>query len=277
MMPMLSLAAGVLPEHTPETAIHAAAAAGYDAVGIWLEPDLWTDARAHDIRRRAADRGLRILDTEVFWIRPGPLDPLMLRGIDLAMILETPNILVVSSDPDIDATAEKFGRLCDHAAPAGINVSLEFGRFTDIATLAIAQRVVAAANRPNGRILLDPIHLSRSGGQPDDLRAVPAQLFAYAQFCDAGPDAPPMMDRAAIRAEAIDGRLLPGDGVLPLGAIIAALPPGLPLSIELRSHALRAAFPEPTDRAAAVLHATRRWFAQRAAAPHTPLSPPAGD
>jgi len=41
-IPQLSLAAGVFPEHVPETVVHAAAATEFDAVGIWIEPDLWT-------------------------------------------------------------------------------------------------------------------------------------------------------------------------------------------------------------------------------------------
>lgn len=261
---ILSLAAGVLPEHVPETTLHAAASAGYDAFGVWLEPALWTDARARDLRRRAEDRGVAILDAEVFWIKPGPLDPLLLRGIDLAAILGAPNILLVSSDPDKAATADKFGALCDHAAAAGIAVSLEFGAFTDVVTVEDALAVLRAADRPNGRLLVDPIHLARSGGTAADLAAVPDALFAYAQFCDAGPDAPLVTDRAAIRQEAIDGRLMPGDGVLPLSALLHRWQADLPLSIELRSRTLRERFPEPTDRAAQVLAATRRWLAAHA-------------
>jgi hypothetical protein len=40
-----------------------------------------------------------------------------------------------------------------------------------------------------------------------------------------------------------------------------ALPPGIPLSIELRSKALRDGFPDPGERAKVVAEATRRWLA----------------
>ena len=53
-----------------------------------------------------------------------------------------------------------------------------------------------------------------------------------------------------------------GDGELPLGALLDALGPDLALSIELRSQALRDAFPDPTDRAAALLASTRRGLAR---------------
>ena len=39
-------------------------------------------------------------------------------------------------------------------------------------------------------------------------------------------------DSPALIREARTGRLLPGEGVLPLGELVAALPAGLPLAIE---------------------------------------------
>jgi len=61
--------------------------------------------------------------------------------------------------------------------------------------------------------------------------------------------------------DAIDLRKQCGEGALPLAAMYAALPPGIPLSIELRSKALRDGFPDAGERAKAVAEATRRWLA----------------
>jgi len=259
-VPHLSLAAGVFPEHVPETVVHAAAAAGFDAVGIWIEPDLWTPTRAREVRRQIADNNLKILDAEVVWIRPGELGSNTFRAIDIAAELGAPNVLVVSTDPDERATAAKLAVLCRHARPAGIDISLEFMAFLAVPDLASALRVIRAANQPNARLLIDPIHLSRSGGSPQDLAAVEPHYFAYAQFCDARAELPPRDDNAAIREEALDGRLMPGEGTLPLRELLAALPTGLPLSIELRSKHLRDHWPEPVARARRVLEATRRYF-----------------
>lgn len=264
-IPPLSLAAGVLPEHTPETVLHAAATAGFDAVGIWIEPDLWTDARARDVRRRVEDNNLTILDAEVIRIEPGQLDPNCFRSLDIAVQLHAPNVLVVSTDPDESATAAKFVALCQHARPAGINISLEFMAFLAVPDLASALRVLAAADQPNARLLIDPIHLSRSGGVPPDLMRVPRHYFAYAQFCDAGGDMPARDDKAAIRVEALDGRLMPGEGTLSLAELLAVLPENLPLSVELRSKALRDGWPDPVARARRLLHLTRGYFQKLAA------------
>ena len=56
------------------------------------------------------------------------------------------------------------------------------------------------------------------------------------------------------------GRLLPGDGALPLRELIDAVP-DVPLSLELRSASVREAYPDPLERSVAVLAATRRLLA----------------
>ena len=60
--------------------------------------------------------------------------------------------------------------------------------------------------------------------------------------------------------EALHGRLLPGEGVLPLHDVLRAVP-DVAVSVELRSSALMPAFPDPTERASAVLAATRSVLA----------------
>src|SRR5207253_7712709 len=51
-------------------------------------------------------------------------------------------------------------------------------------------------------------------------------------ICDASADMPGPTDTPALIREARTGRLLPGEGVLPLAELVAALPAGAPLAIE---------------------------------------------
>ena len=60
--------------------------------------------------------------------------------------------------------------------------------------------------------------------------------------------------------EAIDARLLPGEGELPLQRLLAALPAGLALAPEQRSHALRERYPDAAARAGVILRATRSFL-----------------
>jgi sugar phosphate isomerase/epimerase len=138
----------------------------------------------------------------------------------------------MSAEPDEARTLDRFGELCDRAAPYGLCVCLEFAIYTGVRTLAHAARVVARSQRPNAAVLVDALHFSRSGGRPGHIAEIDPSLFRYAQICDAGPDMPGPGDTPALTREARTGRLLPGEGVLPLADLVAALPDGLPLAVE---------------------------------------------
>ena len=255
----ISLASGVLPEFDALAVAGAAIAAGFDATGLWIEPDKWTPRHTSDVRSALA--GLPVLDVEVIWIKPGPGNTDHLRILDIGADLGAANALVVSSDPDRGATAAKFRELCEHAAPAGTRVALEFGLFTDVKTLDAALSILDRVNHPSSALLIDTLHLSRSGGTAKDVSRVPKRLLSYTQICDAGPNAPSRDDAAGIISEAVDGRLLCGEGTLPLHDVLELLPERQPLSVELRSRALREAYPDPRERAKALAHSTRAFLA----------------
>jgi sugar phosphate isomerase/epimerase len=138
----------------------------------------------------------------------------------------------MSAEPDEARTIERLGELCDGAAQYGLNVCLEFAIYTGVRTLAHAASLLAKAKRSNASILIDALHFSRSGGLPVHVQQVDPALFRYAQICDASADMPGPTDTPALIREARTGRLLPGEGVLPLAELIAALPAGAPLAIE---------------------------------------------
>lgn len=254
---LLSLASGVLPEFTPIQTAEAAIAAGYGGVGIWVEPSTWNATTAREVCKRVTDAGVVVLDVEVVWIKPGPDNADHFRIIDAGAEIGARNVLVVSSDPDPGATAAKLGRLVDHATALGMRASLEFAAFTEVKTLAAALDVLARTGRNEAGLLIDPLHFARTGGKPADLASMDANLIAYAQFCDAAAKGPSPDDTKAITHEALDLRLLPDQGALPLDALLDALPPMTPLSIELRSKNLRDTYSDPAERARSVLTATR--------------------
>lgn len=257
---MIGLASGVLPEFGPESTIDAAARAGFDAVGLWVEVADWTHGTTTSVRRCLADTGLPVIDVEVIWIKPGPSNSAHKHILDIGAEVGARNALVVSSDPDVGATTAKFAELCEHGRRLDIRVALEFGLFTDVKTVDAALSIVKAVTDPAAAVLIDPLHLTRSGGTAADVARVPRHLISYAQFCDAPAEGPDLNDPDAIIREAVDERLQVGEGELPLGDILDALPNGLPLSIELRSKPLRDAYPNPVERAQVTLAATRRFL-----------------
>ena len=68
------------------------------------------------------------------------------------------------------------------------------------------------------------------------------------------------MDYATILEEAVDGRLMPGEGALPLRRLLAALPETLPIAPEVRAKWLREKYPAAADRAREILESNQRFL-----------------
>jgi sugar phosphate isomerase/epimerase len=254
---LISLAAGTHPDFTPVQTVHAAAKAGFGGCGVWFDADIWTDQTTKDVRQAFADTGLVPLDIEVIWIMPGDEDPNHDRQLAAGAEIGVKNVLIVSSDPIADNTKRRFEILCDKAEKADIYANLEFLPITEVKNLSDGLDIVTSVGHPNGKLLIDPTHLHRTGGHPNDLKALSPDLFSYAQYCD-GVDKLAEDTFEAILSDAVDGRLLPGDGAFPLSALVDVLSPDLPLSVELRSKALRDTYTDAAERAQVVFDATMR-------------------
>src|SRR5215831_16783874 len=238
----ISLAHLTVLDTTPPELVSVAATAGFRTIGIRLTATPSVGVPPYDILndgpllretlRRLADTGVSVLDTEVLRFEPDRPVGIPEGFLEVSARLGARHVLVMSAEPDEARTIERFCDLCDRAAPYGLHVCLEFAIYTGVRTLAHAAHVVARAKRPNASVLIDALHFSRSGGLPAHVAEVDAALFRYAQLCDAGPDRPRPDDTPALIREARTGRLLPGEGVLPLAELVAALPPDLPLAIE---------------------------------------------
>jgi sugar phosphate isomerase/epimerase len=254
MASVLSLAAGVSPElgSDPAAFVRAAAAGGWRACGIWFDPATWSSATTSAVRGALAETGVTPLDIEVVRLGQGDPQPV----VEAAHELGVPNLLCVSFLPDPGATADHYAALAERCAPAGVRACLEFMPFSTVRTLDDAVDVATRAGSPAAAVLVDTLHLVRSGGAPDDLRTIDEALLPYAQWCDGVAQLDDTSPQALV-ADALDGRSCPGEGELPVAAFVDALPPGLPLSLEIRSAALRAGYEDPVDRAREILRRTQ--------------------
>lgn len=250
---LISLAAGVCPETGPAAFVTAAAAAGWPACGIWFDPDTWTDDVARDVRRRLDDTGTIALDMEPIFVTPdGDHGD---RIIEAAASVGARNLLVVSRGVEDSRFVERFGELCDLAAVHGIGCSVEFMAFMSTSSLPQTLGILDEIDRTNGAVLIDHLHLARTGGTVADVAAIDPTRLPYVQLCDAPLTAP--TDVSGLVTEALDERLVLGAGELPVTELVDALPAHTALSMEIRSAALRRDFPDPTDRARHVLGTTR--------------------
>jgi sugar phosphate isomerase/epimerase len=238
----ISLAHLTVLDTTPPELVSVAAAAGFRTIGIRLTATPSVGVPPYDMLhegpllretlQRMADTGVSVLDTEFLRFEPEHPVGVPEGFLEVSARLGAKNVLVMSAEPEEARTLERFCDLCDRAAPYGLQVCLEFAVYTGVRTLAQAVQLVARSQRPNASVLVDALHFSRSGGMPAHISTVDRSLFRYAQICDASADMPGPTDAPALIREARGGRLLPGEGVLPLAELVAALPAAAPLAIE---------------------------------------------
>jgi sugar phosphate isomerase/epimerase len=238
----ISLAHLTVLDATPPELVTVAADAGFRTIGIRLTATPSVGVPPYDILsdgpllretlRRLADTGVSVLDTEFLRFEPENSTGIPDGFLEVSARLGARNVLVMSAEPEESRTLDRFCELCDRAAGYGLQVCLEFAIYTGVRTLAHAAQVVARSKRSNASVLIDALHFSRSGGLPAHVAQADPALLRYAQICDAGPDMPGPGDTSAFIREARTGRLLPGEGVLPLAELVAALPDTAPLAIE---------------------------------------------
>ncbi|MBD3848311.1 sugar phosphate isomerase/epimerase [Bosea sp. SSUT16] len=234
----LSLAYLTVQGCPPVEHVRCAAAAGYDAAGLRLiaplglelaHPIVGDKALIREIRTTAADLGIGFLDGEVFTLRADTAIESWLPVIETAAEFGMPLMQITSEDPDLSRASDNLGRIADIAGGHGIAIAIEFMRWRAAATIEDAAQLAAAPGRENVGILLDALHLSRSGGGPAAVAALRDKVL-YLQLCDA-PVSQPVDDAGRI-AEARGARMIPGEGGLWLGELMAELPPDIAISVE---------------------------------------------
>ena len=244
MARLLSLAAGVQIDIAPADMVTVAHDAGWPAVGIWFDGKTWTDSTSREVRHRLDNTGVVALDIEPI-IPSEEGNDFAEKLIEAAAVIGARHILFTSRLKDQARTTDRYQQVCEMARPHGVKVVCEFLPIFPLNTLSMAAEIVATANVTNGGVLIDNLHLSRSGSSIEEVRAMPTELFPYLQICDAPAERP--ADFGALLDEALNGRLCPGEGSLPIAELLWAVP-DVPLSFEVRSKFLRD-ITDPVERA----------------------------
>jgi sugar phosphate isomerase/epimerase len=257
---VLGLAHLTALELSPPALVAEAARAGFASVGLRVVPatpggpafPTRVGTEAHRaLKQILTAEGVRLSDIEFIQLTPDIDVQAFAAVFESAADLGAISVTVSGDDHDHARLTAHFAQLCDLALAFGLRVDLEFMRWRAIGALPQALAIVREAGKSNGAILVDALHLTRSGGKAADLISIPHEWLRAAQICDAGADEP--ATEAAIIAEARGGRLPPGEGALPLGDLLEALPADTSLSIEMPMPAL-----ETRARIAAAHDATRR-------------------
>jgi sugar phosphate isomerase/epimerase len=222
----------------------------------WKNPALRKDLRA-----TMDDRGVTISLGDGFLVLPGADMRDFCSDLDVLAELGVPRINVVSLDPELGRSFDQFAALTELGAQRNIETDVEPVPGLTIGDLPTAVAAVEYVGRPEFRLLIDTMHLVRSGSGASDLLALDPKHIGYAQLNDTTLQ--PRVDN--YMEEAMYERMVPGEGELPLPDILSALPPDIVIELEVPRRSLALAGVSPIDRLRPCVDAARRLLAERSA------------
>lgn len=211
-------------------------------------------ALRREMKAAMADTGVRIELGEGFRVGADRDVADYAHGLDLMAELGAVRINAVSMEPSLERTYDQLALLADMVVTRGMMFTIEFAPMNTINNLASALAAIDHVGKGRARVLIDAMHLFRSGGGVADVAALDPDLIGYAQLCDvplAAPDGVPYFQEATL------ARMVPGTGELPLAEWIAALPSDLPIGIEVPMIAALVASQPVADHIANVVKAAR--------------------
>jgi sugar phosphate isomerase/epimerase len=249
---------------TPTAFIEAAGDAGLDAVSLFVQApgpqshfQLTTAQNLSEVRKALSDTGVTLKNIECFMLTPKTDISQFRPAIETGSALGATHLTTILYDDDEQRVRDHLGQLGMIAAEHGLGVAIEFMAFTPRWNrLHAASALIDSLADPRFRLVVDCLHLVRSGGSAADVAALPAGRVATVQLCDSLDTSAhaDYLEEAGVR------RLGPGQGSCALSELMAAVEPGCYLELEV---------PDPSaENAAAHLAAltqqTRAWLQQTA-------------
>jgi sugar phosphate isomerase/epimerase len=215
-------------------------------------------ALRREVNAAMRDRGISVSLAEGLTVRPGIEARDRAAEFDAFAELGVKRINTVSLDPDIGRTLDQFAITVEMAAERGMESTTEFAPGLTVADLQTALEAIRHVGRPDFRLLIDTMHLIRSGSSPADLAALDPDLIGYVQLCDA-----PLVSKfPTYMQEAMTERMVPGQGELPLLEILRTVPRDRVVSLEVPQLSRAKAGIGPLERLRPAVAAARELLAQ---------------
>ena len=242
----------------PPELVEIAARAGYDAVSPFIgigESPLFTvpliagDPDTVAMARRLKETGLRLNQVDGFVIAPEFDTDAIRAGLELASTMGANNGVTLIFEPDPSRAFDRLSWLSEAGREAGIGIVLEPTPLSRVPSLEAAVELINRVGDDNLGLLVDIMHLAQAGETPADVAALPAGLVRGAQVCDA----PANLDAETYARMAMGERMIPGDGDLPVGDFLSALPEGVIVGVEAPVPSIE----DFNERAKTVLHRAR--------------------
>lgn len=223
-----------LDRHHPiEDRLVAAAAAGFDSIGLYighyhqLVEDGFAPERLADL---LAEYDLTLSEIEV--LRGWATDAV---NTDEYLAMEATAWAMADSfdcryiqaigpyDGTIEDCGHAFGALCDRAADHGLVVGLEFLPFTNIYDADDGMRVVEVADRDNGGLCVDIWHHTRGTNDLEQIKAIPGDRVMGIQMNDGPNGGPDGRNVDEYVQDCLRTRVPPGAGTFDVAGFVNAL------------------------------------------------------
>lgn len=236
-----------------------AALRGMPLVPLGYPPFSLTDDATlrNDLLAAMADRDVTLSLADGFLVLPGADVSALESDLDVVAELGVPRINVVSLEPDLARTLDQLAALTELAARRDIGTVVEPVPGMTIGDLTTALAARDYVGRTEFRLLIDTMHLVRSGSGAAELTAIDPDHIGYAQLNDI--TLRPRIDDYL--QEAMFERMVPGAGELPLRDILSALPVDTVIEIEVPQRSLALAGVSPIERLRPCVEAARRLLA----------------
>jgi len=182
-----------------------------------------------EVKAALRDTGVRLSLGEGFRVMPGMDIADAAGALDIMAELGAEHINGGSNDPDMPRTWDQLGLLADMVIERGMRLELEFAPSNVLKTLEAAVAALDQIGAGRCTLLVDAMHLFRSGATLESFARIDPSLVGYAQLCDV----PAEPQRETYIEEAMFARMVPGEGEMPLREWVAALPGDIWIGLEV--------------------------------------------
>lgn len=238
---MLSVSHMTYLSAPPEEFLLAASQAGFGGVGLRIFPPphdpgrypvAGDAARLRYLRSLSTDTGVAVFEAESFNVGEDFHPEACRPGLEAAEYLGAKYLVSTGADPAPARMKDNYCRFAELLGEFDLSIAIEFNPSRSIRTLEDAVSIydsIAPLNASAG-LLIDVLHLYRSGGDLASLSEIGDRKVHYLHLCDA-----PLRSSLGVLAESRGGRLPPGEGELPLRSFVSHFPAGTPVSLEIPS------------------------------------------
>lgn len=198
------------------------------------------------------DNDVSIINAEYFPVMPDGDVQQYAPALELAAALGAKRAVTHIHETDPSRIGDQLATLCEMARRMDMEIGLEFTGFAKgCDSLEKAVTLHQDMDQGNLKIAIDALHLFRTGGTLEKIQAVNPQTIGYAQICDG-----PHFRKSDDYVEEAMNRMIPGEGMFPLRALIDLLGDHVDLDIEVPHYSSGPHF-DPEDWAHQAIAASR--------------------